>query len=162
MTYQPPPQYPGYPGQGYPGYPGYSPQQPPKGKPVWPWVLGGIFLAIVLIVGGCVAVFGSIAYRIDKESKKEVAVTYEISGTGTADISYTSGDFESSSDNHASLPWTKAVTLTGFVRSGRVSATVSGSNGGTVSCRILRDGKVVVEESDSGSYAYVSCYHSFD
>ncbi|MGW4768353.1 MmpS family transport accessory protein [Nocardia sp. NPDC004278] len=161
MTYQPPPQYPGYPGQGYPGYPGYPPQ-PPKGKPVWPWVLGGVFLAIVLTVGGCVAVFGSIAYRIDKESKKEVAVTYEVSGTGTADITFTSGDFDSSNANDAPLPWTKAVTLTGFVRSGRVSATVSGSSGGTVSCRILRDGKVVVEDSDSGSYAYVSCYHSFD
>lgn len=157
MTYQPPPQYPGY-GQGYPGYP----PQPPKGKPIWPWVLGGVFLAIVLTVGGCVAVFGSIAYRIDKESKKEISVTYEISGTGSADISYTSGDFDSANDNDALLPWTKVVTLTGFVRSGRVSATMSGTSGGTVSCRILRDGEVVVEDSDSGSFAYVSCYHTFD
>ena len=38
-----------------------------KRKPVWPWVLGGIFLAIVLGFAGCVAVVGSVANEVTKD-----------------------------------------------------------------------------------------------
>lgn len=41
--------------------------QQPKRK-VWPWVLGGIFLVIFLVIGGCVAFVGSVANEIAKDS----------------------------------------------------------------------------------------------
>ncbi|MEV6137435.1 hypothetical protein AB0L63_15485 [Nocardia sp. NPDC051990] len=43
---------------------------------------------------------------IDKESKKD-SITYEVTGSGTADISYSSGDFNTAKANDSPLPWTE-------------------------------------------------------
>jgi hypothetical protein len=56
--------------------------QRPRRK-VWPWVLGGIFLVIFLVIGGCVAFVGSVANEIAKDSP--VTVQSPNGGTQTAD-----------------------------------------------------------------------------
>jgi hypothetical protein len=76
--------------------------------------------------------------------------------TGIADITYTSRDFKSTSESDAVLPWNKQVTVTGFVKSVSVLATLD-ARGGTIQCRILRDGKVIAQDSKTGTYAVVSC-----
>lgn len=60
MTYQPPPPAPGQPPvSGPPGQPyGYTPQQPPKKRRKWPWIVGG--LAVVMLAG-CIGVFALFA-----------------------------------------------------------------------------------------------------
>lgn len=35
--------------------PGYGPQQPPRKRPVWPWVLGGVGCLVLLLIGGVIA-----------------------------------------------------------------------------------------------------------
>ncbi|MGY0501194.1 DUF4352 domain-containing protein [Nocardia sp. FBN12] len=64
------PQYPA--GPGVPQQPYYP--QPPRKKKVWPWVLGGFVLAVLVLFGGCVAVIGTAANEVAKvEESKSVA-----------------------------------------------------------------------------------------
>jgi hypothetical protein len=55
---------------------------PPKRK-VWPWVLGGIFLVMLIGFGGCVAFVGSVAHEVTKVSP--VTVQPPNGGATTAD-----------------------------------------------------------------------------
>lgn len=152
--YQPPP-YPGYPGgQPYPPYP------PRPSKPVWPWVVGGVLLALVLVAGGCVALVGGIAYTVDREAKKEVGIVYEVDGAAaSADITYYSGNFTSTNAGDSALPWRREVTVSGLAKSAGVSAQ-SDSSSTSLTCRILRDGKVI--HQDSSSYGSVHCFKVLD
>lgn len=183
MSNQPPypPQYPGedpshgrppsghdpYPAQGHypqggppPGYGGY-PQQPPKRKPKWPWILlGGILLAILLVCGGCLLLAGGIGNEIDKETSEEVTVTYEVTSDGpqASNISYNAGGdgLNTEQANQQPLPWTKEVTVTGFVKS--VTLTAQADEGGTtITCRIKEGDRVIAEQTSSGPFAVVSC-----
>jgi hypothetical protein len=86
MSYQPPPppqygqdpQYGQQPVSGPPGQYGYVPQQPPKKRKKWPWIVGGIALFMVL---GCVGVFAllgvgasKVAEGLDENQKGNNAV----------------------------------------------------------------------------------------
>ncbi|WP_280418801.1 MmpS family transport accessory protein [Nocardia carnea] len=176
-----PPEYPGddpsrrqrpgdqgqYPGQGqYPqgGAPppyGAYPSQPPKKKPKWPWILvGGILLVILLVCGGCVALMGGIGNEIDKETSEEIAVTYEVTSDGpqASNISYSSGGdgVNTEQANQQPLPWTKEVTVTGFIKS--VTLTAQADEGAsTITCRILEGDEVIAEQTSTGPFAAVSC-----
>lgn len=151
-----PPQGGGYPpqGGGYPPQGGYP--QPPRKKKVWPWVLGGIALVLLLIIGGCVAFVGTVANEIDKEANREVTVTYEAGGTGTATVTYSGQGMDVGQESDVALPWTKDVALDGLVK--YVSLTVmAGFEGGQVSCKITVDGKVIAEDQASGQLATANC-----
>ncbi|WP_167476063.1 MmpS family transport accessory protein [Nocardia arthritidis] len=160
MTYQPPP------GSGYPppqyGY--YPPPQypPPKSKPVWPWVLGGVLLAIFLLAGGCFAIFGTVAWRLNKDANQEISVTYQVTGTASAvDVTYYTDDFVSHEEKGVSLPWRKDVKVKGIAKSASVS--VISSSGGTVGCTIVHDGKTIAQQSYSSKYsASASCFGTVD
>lgn len=143
------PQPGGYPAQG--GYP-----QPPKKKKVWPWVLGGIALVFLLIVGGCVAIVGVAANEIDKEANREVTVAYEVTGTGTASVFYSGRNFDTAQENDTALPWTKNVTMDGLLKVVSLTAT-NGAEDGEISCRITVGGKVIAEQTSSGAFATVTC-----
>ncbi|MFE6921133.1 MmpS family transport accessory protein [Nocardia sp. NPDC057663] len=170
MTYQPPPPpyqggYPqgqgGYPQGGYPPNYGYPPQ-PPK-KPVWPWIVGGIVLVLVLLGGGCAAIVGVAAWQVDKEVNSSADLVYEVGGTASqVDITYYTGEFDQNTANSSSVPWRKDVTVSGFAKMGSITVTTSGLEEGTVSCRILRDGKVLDEDTSTGTFGFVSCSASVD
>ena len=99
-----------YPPCSYP-IPGYY-QQPPKKRRVWPWVLGGFVLLVFLGVGGCFAFIGAVATKIDKESKREVRVTYQVEGKGNSvPVTYSARDFNTAPVTGVSLPWTKDATI---------------------------------------------------
>ena len=120
---------------------------------MWPPVLGGVLPGPYSPSAAASRSSDPLPTASTRNRKKETSITYEVTGSGSADTSYSSGDFDTADADNAPLPRTKAVTVTGFVRTGRVSATTSGSSGGTVSCRILQDGKAIVEDSDFDSYA---------
>jgi hypothetical protein len=144
-----------YPPSAYPP-PGYY-QQPPKKRPVWPWVLGGCVLVIFLGVGGCFAFIGVVATSIDKESKREVRVTYQVEGLGdSVAVAYSGRDFNTAQDTSVSLPWTKDVTVAGLGKTVVLTAT-NGASGKTITCRILADSKQVSEETSNGPFASANC-----
>jgi hypothetical protein len=156
---------PSRPPAGYPPYPppGYY-QQPPRKKPVWPWVLGGMFLLMLLGIGGCLAFIGGVATNIDKESKRQVAVTYEVVGSGNSvSVSYTNSDNKPGTqdlglaqETGVALPWQKEVTVDGLVKTATLTAT-NGAQGGEITCRIRADGKVIAEQTSKGQFATASC-----
>lgn len=135
--------------------PGYY--QPPKKKRVWPWVLGGIVLFFILIIGGCFAFFGGVASEIEKESEREVTVTYRVEGTSSdASVTYSGRDMNMSQETAITLPWSKDVTIDGIGK--YVSMTASnGDAGGEITCRILVGDRVISEQTSSGPYASASC-----
>ncbi|MFC4375250.1 DUF4352 domain-containing protein [Nocardia halotolerans] len=53
---------PHYPNPGVPPQPYYS--QPPRKRKVWPWVLGGFVLAVLVLFGGCAALLTSAAEEV--------------------------------------------------------------------------------------------------
>ena len=143
--------------------PGYYQQLPQKKKAKWPWILGGMFVVMLLGIGGCLAFVGGVANEIDKESKRLVNVTYEVIGSGdSVAISYTGNSkpgnngISTAQETGATLPWTKVVTVDGFVKTATVSAT-NGSAGGEITCRIKVDDKVISEQTSTGEFATVSC-----
>ncbi|WP_410872272.1 MmpS family transport accessory protein [Nocardia sp. A7] len=142
------------PGGGYPQQGGYP--QPPRKKKVWPWVLGGILVVLLLIVGGCVAFVGTVANEIGNEASREVAVSYQATGSGTGTVIYSDGTLDVQTEADVPLPWSKDVTITGLVKQSALSV-MSSFDGGTVSCKIVVDGKVIAQDEASGSLATATC-----
>ncbi|MFL6087872.1 MAG: MmpS family transport accessory protein [Mycobacterium sp.] len=129
----------------------------PKKRPVWPWVLGGIFLVIFLTVGACVAFVGGVASNIDKETKREVEVIYAVSGSGrSVAITYSGRDFNTAQETAVSLPWNKSVTIDGLGKTVSLTAT-NDMDGGTITCQITANGKTIAEQTSSGPFATASC-----
>ncbi|WP_054600986.1 MmpS family transport accessory protein [Mycolicibacterium fortuitum] len=150
---QPTPENQPQPPYGQPPY-GY---QPPKKRRVWPWVLGGIFLVMFLGLGACVAFVGGVAKNIDDESKREVTVTYSVTGSGnSAAITYSGRDFNTAQETDVTLPWNKNVTIDGLGKT--VSLTVTNdSDGGTITCEISANGRTLARQTSSGPFATASC-----
>lgn len=84
-------------------------------------------------------------------------VHYEVTGSGTGDVTYsTDANGSSSQANGAALPWTQDVQISSFFAPLYVSAQHS-SGSGDVACQITVDGKVVSSNHASGQYAIASC-----
>ena len=129
----------------------------PKKRPVWPWVLGGIFLVIFLGVGACVAFVGGVASNLDKETKREVEVIYAVSGSGrSVAITYSGRDFNTAQETAVRLPWNKSVTIDGLGKTVSLTAT-NDTDGGSITCQITANGKTIAEQTSSGPFATASC-----
>ncbi|VFA96604.1 MmpS family transport accessory protein [Nocardia cyriacigeorgica] len=157
------PQYPsgphGYPQGQYPppGMPPPGYYQPPKKRRIWPWIVGGIVLFFVLMIGGCLAFFGGVANEIDKESKREVTVTYRVEGTSSeASVTYSGRDMNMAQETSITLPWSKDVTIDGLGKFVSMTAT-NNADSGEITCRILVGEKVISEQTSSGPFASASC-----
>lgn len=151
---QQPPPYGQQPAGGYPPQGGYPP--PPRKKKVWPWVLGGVLVVLLLVVGGCVALVGTVANEIENEVSREVTVSYQAGGTGTGTVIHTDGSMDVVTESDIALPWSKDVAVTGLVKFVSLSV-MSGIDGGTVSCKITVGGKVIAQDQATGQLATASC-----
>ena len=157
---QPQQPYGQQPPQGYPAQYG-QPYQPPKKKKKWPWILLAIFVVLIAGFAGCTALVGGAVNSIDEESKKEIVITYEVSGDAQgATVTYTSNDTNMAQDTDVALPWTKDVTLTGFVKIATITASNGFDDAGSITCKILADGKVLTENTSNGAGASASCSQS--
>ncbi|MBT2507376.1 hypothetical protein J7I98_16085 [Streptomyces sp. ISL-98] len=134
---------------------GYPP--PPRRRRVWPWVLLGI---AVLIVLGCVAIAALVFSEVDEEADRKVRVTYEVTGDANdASITYTTwnnGNTSSSSVSDARLPWRKEVESTGLMKGGSLVVTL-GESGGTATCSVTVDDNPPQTSTARGKFATATC-----
>ncbi|MGW0521501.1 MmpS family transport accessory protein [Crossiella sp. NPDC003009] len=102
------------------------------------------------------AVFGAAFNQVSNEVERVAKVEYEVTGTATeVDITY--GELGKSQQEKAtSLPWTKQLENKGLIKGGSLMAT-SGPKGGTLTCKITVDGKVVATKTAEGALGVVSC-----
>lgn len=146
--------------QGYASQYG-QPPLPPQKKKKWPWILLAIVVVFIALFAGCTALVGGAINSVDEESKKEVVVTYEVTGDSEgAIITYTANDSNLSQDTAATLPWTKDVTVTGLIKVATVTASNSYDGTGAITCKIIVDGKVLTENTANGAGASASCTQS--
>lgn len=164
-TSQPDPQYPDpqHPGQPYPGH--YPPQIPPKKRKIWPWVLLAVCVVLIALFGGCVALVGGAANEVGKaitsasaEADTPTAVTYRVTGTGgeAGTITYQVNG-NTTQDSQVALPWAKDTEVTGYLKFASVIASLPYDGSGSITCQVLVDGKVVVENTATGPGASASC-----
>ena len=156
---QPPMAYQFPPGtQPPPGYqlpPGYELKKKKRFyKRVWFWLLI-IFVAIIAIV------IVSIAGAANDAVNSKHTVSYKITGTGTADITYSSYDAGSNTNksvtvNRAKLPWTQTVQVKGSLSGFVVTASPADiTKAAALECSLSVDGKVV--STDTGGSSIVTC-----
>jgi len=50
---------------------GYQPQQPQHKRRIWPWVLGGVTLGVMLLCGAGALLLGGAASQVDKQIQQE-------------------------------------------------------------------------------------------
>ena len=145
-------------GKFYPPQPQATPEKKEKKpfyKRVWFWLL----VALVLLLGGCIAIVGSASKTVTDLNNAKHTVVYTVTGDGTANITYASftnnSNVGSSQDSSATLPWTKTITASGIFSSYDVSAMVN--TGTTVTCTLEVDGKVVSTNTAHGQYSSATC-----
>lgn len=170
---QPQDQY-GPPAGGWP-----APQQAPKKRRRWPWILGGIILLIVLIsaVNGGGEAPTPDAPTAPAAGQQQPApapaaapqantgggdvVTYEVTGSGKAtNVTYIKDkNMGQEQVAAASLPWSKQVTFDGGTFSFQPLSLVAqnGQSGGNITCKISKNGKEITSSTSSGPFAMVTC-----
>ncbi|GLZ29138.1 hypothetical protein Lesp02_13280 [Lentzea sp. NBRC 105346] len=118
----------------------------------------GIILSVIGLVVCIVwvAVIGSAVNEAKEEVERVAEVTYDVTGDAkNVDVTY--GEVLNPVDEKVTtLPWTKQVQNKGVYKGGMLTVTAD-ENGGTVSCKITVDGKVVSEKTDSGPFASAVC-----
>lgn len=152
-----------------------------KKRRKWPWVLVGIggIAAIIVVTavstgdgGGRTGTEPASPDAPDAPGAPGEAVptatvtTYEIEGEsegdgdGSAMVTYTADENLSvSQENGVALPWTKTVDLGEGTVFGGASLTAQGDASVTsITCRVIRDGEAVSENTSTGRYAVVSCF----
>ncbi|WP_274560344.1 MmpS family transport accessory protein [Streptomyces spiramyceticus] len=136
-----------------------EPQWAPRAEKrrVWPWVLLGFAVAIVL---GVVAIAAMVFNEADEESDRKIRVTYEVTGDAKdASITYTTwnnGNTSSSSVSDVRLPWRKEVESTGLMKGGSLVVTL-GESGGTATCSVTVDDNPPQTSTARGKFATATC-----
>ena len=140
----------------------WQPQWPPTPAPkkkfyqqIWFWLL----VVFGLLIGGCAAAVTVAGVVFNSANHNRHEVLFEISGSGTGDIIYTSSSTNSSGGkievNDEAIPWQKRITVTGLVSSYTLQyQSLSGPS--EISCSIIVDGRTISSESSSGSTLYCS------
>ncbi|ATL26882.1 MmpS family transport accessory protein [Streptomyces formicae] len=147
---------PAYPPQGGPQGWATPPVPPHKKRRKWPWVL---LVLLILLVGGCAAFIAAVGHEVDKESKREVTVEYEVTGDAEdVTITYSAygdGNLSQSQVSGVDPPWSKTQKTKGFVKGGSLVVT-TGASGGSVRCEVTVDGATRTATA-SGAFTTALC-----
>jgi MmpS family membrane protein len=85
-------------------------------------------------------------------------ITFEVTGDGPATISFLRGSGQGTERvRDATLPWQAQVPKPDKAFVVSLLATRAGGDSGTITCRVLVDGKELVKRSATGGFATVSC-----
>lgn len=85
----------------------------------------------------------------DPSQRRPTLAVYEVTGPGTADITYDPGDGPEVTEEEVELPWRKEVTVDNRLDL-TVTAIVPGFdvNSEPFTCRIILDGEEIAQESE--------------
>lgn len=153
---QPPPQPPNY----------APPAAPPRRRRIWPWVLLGAFLTVILLFAACTALVGGAAKSIGDADKTVHHVTYQVETSGpTATVIYdtsTPGGISNATATGVRSGWSIDVDQAGLQGPNLTASldpnlSAAKQQPGTVTCKILSGGRVVKQASSTGEFASVSC-----
>jgi hypothetical protein len=110
--------------------------------------------AALLVIGtaGCAA-------TTTGEKSGAHKITYKVTGTKKASITYTDGGTKTSQDTEAKIPWTKTIKSNGDAIVYQLSAQNSTQASKRVKCSISVDGKVVDTNIGKGQFAIASCQY---
>ncbi|RAV33042.1 MmpS family transport accessory protein [Corynebacterium heidelbergense] len=140
----------------YQGYPQSQQKKPWYKRPiiVVPLILLALF---ILALGSCIAFIGTAANEVDKQMSAEHKISYAVEGDAKdASVTYSAGQSNTSQDTGVAAGWTKEVTITGPL--GATSTATNGMNDtGAVTCKILKDGNVISENTATGAFATATC-----
>ncbi|MGI5380312.1 hypothetical protein ACQEV2_39945 [Streptomyces sp. CA-251387] len=121
---------------------------------------GVITAAVALAACSGLVLYGVLSPGGEEKKKREVptaSVTYEVTGTGTADISYQarSESGKATVVRAAALPWRKTVP----VPLGRnpVVSIVLGERGGLARCAVAVQGRHLQSATASGGFGRATC-----
>ncbi|WP_318275270.1 hypothetical protein [Streptomyces pharetrae] len=121
---------------------------------------GLITAAVVLVACGGLVLYGALSPGGEEKEKREVptaSVTYEVTGTGTADITYQarSESGRATVVKAAPLPWRTTVP----VPLGRtpVVSIVLGEKGGQARCAVAVRGRHLQSATASGGFGRATC-----
>jgi hypothetical protein len=119
-------------------------------------------VVLALGIGGCVSLVALVGVSVDHAAHVNHTVVYSVAGTGQAtEITYSTlqegnGQNGEAQLTNVNLPWTKTITASGLITVFDVTAT-AGANGGSLSCTITEDGRVIAHNSASGPFASANC-----
>lgn len=142
-----------------------SEEQPADGeagaKPGRPDRAGLITAAVALALCGGLVLYGVLSPGGEQKKRKSdvptASVTYEVTGTGTADITYQarSESGKATVVKAATLPWRKTVPVP-LGRSPVVSI-VLGEKGGQARCAVAVQGRHMQSATASGGFGRATC-----
>lgn len=159
---------------------GYQPPQPPARKKhkKWPWIVGAVALLflIMAVFGGGETPPTTPAAGVGQPSSAAPAapsedasaseapaggsgtVVYEVTGEGRAtNVTYSSnGSGGQSQRTNVRLPFRDEIQAEEFFGFYSVVAQ-NGQSGGTITCKITKDGEVIGEGESEGAFAVVTC-----
>jgi len=128
-----------------------------KGLAITGLVLSIVGLAAIILWS---AVIKTANDEITEEANREAVIVYEVTGDATnVDVTYSvfSDDNMSTKDETvATLPWSKEVKTKGYVKEGQLIVT-TGEAGGSVTCKVTVDGKVVDTATATGPFELATC-----
>ena len=126
-----------------------------------------IMLSVALAIVYTFVFFGGVIQTIEdqvNETGEEVSLIYQVDGTGSdVTITYTTYDdgiAGTAQSTGESLPFEEedGIPLDGAYSYNSYTITATnGAEDGDVTCRIILDGQVLIEQSASGAYATASC-----
>ncbi|MFE5619172.1 hypothetical protein [Streptomyces sp. NPDC056463] len=115
-----------------------------------------LLVLVLLVAGGCAAIFASVSHEVSKE----VTVEYEVAGDARdVTIAYSVWDddgISSRSETVTTLPWRKVLKTKGFVKGGSLLISLSGS-GGTATCSVSVDNDSPKTATATGPSAAATC-----
>jgi len=128
-----------------------------KGIAITGLVLSLVGLLVVILWG---AVINKANDEITEESNREAVIVYEVTGDATnVDVTYSvfsDQNMSTKDETVATLPWSKEVKTKGYVKEGQLIVT-TGEEGGTVTCKVTVDGKVVDTQTATGQFVLATC-----
>ncbi|KDN18127.1 MmpS family transport accessory protein [Amycolatopsis rifamycinica] len=105
-------------------------------------------------------VIGKVINDVNEQATQHHTIVYEVSGDAKAvDVVYSTFDRDTiliNTEASATVPWTKTVEATGFLAGAQFTAT-AGPEGGSVSCKVVVDGKEAKTATAAGPGAVAGC-----
>ncbi len=124
--------------------------------------IAGVVLSLLALVVSILwlVVIGKVINDVNEQATQHHTIAYQVSGDAkAADIVYSTFDRDTiliNTEAGAAVPWTKTVEATGFLAGSQFTVT-AGPDGGSVSCKVIVDGKEAKTATAAGAGAVASC-----